>query len=154
MDYIVIDPTLCAIVKVVITDRGGGCVRALTLTEEQWAVRAARASNAPASCRSCYARASCHVPLMLMPPHSLGRGEAPLIIPSGFQAVTMAPSADSLDPFHAASGDLVGTSIFLRLKDFGWCLGKLVDRVPNRTRKIGGVQVVSMTGASASPILQ
>ena len=53
----------------------------------------------------------------------------------------MAPSADSLDPFHAASGDLVGTSIFLRLKDFGWCLGKLVDRVPNRTRKIGGVQV-------------
>ena len=32
-------------------------------------------------------------------------------------------------------------SIFLRLKDFGWCLGKLVDRVPNRTRKIGGVQV-------------
>ena len=32
--------------------------------------------------------------------------------------------------------------------------GKLVDRVPNRTRKIGGVQVVSMTGASASPILQ
>ena len=69
-------------------------------------------------------------------------------------SVTMAPSADSLDPFHAASGDLVGTSIFLRLKDFGWCLGKLVDRVPNRTRKIGGVQVVSMTGASASPILQ
>ena len=53
----------------------------------------------------------------------------------------MAPSADSLDPFHAASGDLVGTSIFLRLKDFGWFLGKLVDRVPNRARKIGGVQV-------------
>ena len=25
-------------------------------------------------------------------------GDAPLIIPSGFQAVTMAPSADSLDP--------------------------------------------------------
>ena len=48
--------------------------------------------------------------------------------------LTMAPSADSLDPFHAASGDLVGDvrSIFLRLKDFGWCLGKLVDRVPNR----------------------
>ena len=71
----------------------------------------------------------------------LGRGEAPLIIPPNMRAVTMAPSADSLDPFHAASGDLVGTSIFLRLKDFGWCLGKLVERVPNRARKIGGVQV-------------
>ena len=52
-----------------------------------------------------------------------------------------APSADSLDPFHAASGSLVGKPIFLRLKDFGWCRGKLVGRVPNRTRKIGGVQV-------------
>ena len=71
----------------------------------------------------------------------LGRGEAPLIMPSGFSAVTMAPSADALDPFHTASDDLIGMSIFLRLKDFGWCLGKLVDRVPNRTRKIGGVQV-------------
>lgn len=29
----------------------------------------------------------------------------------------------------------------LRLKDFGWCSGKLVERVTNRTRKIGGVQV-------------
>ena len=66
----------------------------------------------------------------------LGRGEAPLIIPSNLRVVTMAPSANSLDPFHAASGDLVGMSIFLRLKDFGWCLGKLVDRVPNRVRKI------------------
>ena len=47
----------------------------------------------------------------------------------------------SLDPFHAASGSLVGKPIFLRLKDFGWCRGKLVGRVPNRTRKIGGVQV-------------
>jgi hypothetical protein len=67
-----------------------------------------------------------------------GAADHPVGLPA---AVTMAPSADSLDPFHAASGDLVGTSIFLRLKDFGWCLGKLVDRVPNRTRKIGGVQV-------------
>ena len=44
-------------------------------------------------------------------------------------------------PSHAASGSLVGKPIFLRLKDFGWCRGKLVGRVPNRTRKIGGVQV-------------
>ena len=29
----------------------------------------------------------------------------------------------------------------LRLKDFGWCHGKLVERVRNRTRKIGGIQV-------------
>ena len=53
----------------------------------------------------------------------------------------MAPSVDSLDPFSAASASLVGKSIFLRLKDFGWCHGKLVERVRNRTRKIGGVQV-------------
>ena len=53
----------------------------------------------------------------------------------------MAPSTNSLDPFHAASSSLVGKSIFLRLKDFGWCHGKLVERVTNRTRKIGGVHV-------------
>ena len=49
--------------------------------------------------------------------------------------------AAHVPPRPVRARDLVGTSIFLRLKDFGWCLGKLVDRVPNRTRKIGGVQV-------------
>ena len=29
----------------------------------------------------------------------------------------------------------------LCLKDFGWCHGKLIERVRNRTRKIGGIQV-------------
>ena len=74
-------------------------------------------------------------------------GDAPLIIPSGFQAVTMAPSASHrptrLIRFHSASDSLIGKPIFLRLKDFGWRSGKLVERVTNRTRKIGGVQVNS-----------
>ena len=45
--------------------------------------------------------------------------------------------------FHSASDSLIGKPIFLRLKDFGWCSGKLVERVTNRTRKIGGVRVNS-----------
>ena len=53
----------------------------------------------------------------------------------------MAPAVNALDPFDEASASLLGKPIFLRLKDFGWCYGKLVECVPNRTRKIGGVQV-------------
>lgn len=62
-------------------------------------------------------------------------------VPSLAQLISMAPSAEALDPFHTDSAALLGKPIFLRLKDFGWCRGELVERVSNRARKIGGVQI-------------
>ena len=46
-----------------------------------------------------------------------------------------------LGRFHTDSAALLGKPIFVRLKDFGWCRGDLVECVPNRARKIGGVQI-------------
>ena len=50
----------------------------------------------------------------------------------------MAPSVDSLDPFSAASASLVGNEVYLSPPEG---LRLVPQRVSNRTRKIGGVQV-------------
>ena len=71
----------------------------------------------------------------------VGGGEAPLVIPSGFSAVAEAPSAEQLDPFHTASEELLNKVLLVRIEGYGWCHGVILKQVPNRTRKIGGVQV-------------
>ena len=60
---------------------------------------------------------------------ALGRGEAPLCIPSGFRAVTMAPSDNVLDRTKAESDTMLGKMIAVRCRGFGWCIGKIVKKV-------------------------
>ena len=62
-------------------------------------------------------------------------------MPSGFRAVAEPPSAEQLDPFHSASEDLVNKVLLVRIEGYGWCRGVILEQVPNRTRKVGGVQV-------------
>ena len=44
-------------------------------------------------------------------------------------------------PFRSASEQLLEKVLLLRLEGYGWCRGVILELVPNRTRKIGGVQV-------------
>ena len=60
---------------------------------------------------------------------ALGSGEAPLCIPSGFRAVTMAPSDNALDRTKAESDTMLGKMIAVRCRGFGWCIGKIVKKV-------------------------
>ena len=62
-------------------------------------------------------------------------------MPSGFRAVAEPPSAEQLDPFHSASEELVNKVLLVRIEGYGWCRGVILEQVPNRTRKVGGVQV-------------
>ena len=48
-----------------------------------------------------------------------------LRIPSDMKIVTMAPAAETLDPFNEASESLLGKTIIMRSEHFGWCIGKL-----------------------------
>ena len=62
-------------------------------------------------------------------------------MPSGFRAVAEPQSAEQLDPFHSASEELVNKVLLVRIKGYGWCRGVILEQVPNRKRKVGGVQV-------------
>ena len=46
-------------------------------------------------------------------------------IPHGMKVVTMAPAAETLDPFNEASESLLGKTIIMRFEHFGWCIVKL-----------------------------
>jgi hypothetical protein len=55
--------------------------------------------------------------------------------------IAEAPSTEQLDPFHSASKELLEKVLLIRLEGYGWRRGVILEQVPNRTRKIGGIQV-------------
>ena len=59
----------------------------------------------------------------------LSGGEAALRIPSGFSAVSMAPSEAKLDRSKAESDAMLGKTIIVRCKGYGWCVGKIIKKV-------------------------
>ena len=71
----------------------------------------------------------------------LGECEAPLIVPSGYEVVALAPQPAELDSSDEASDALVNKVILLRFENFGWCKGTVVGKVNDGRRRVGGVRV-------------
>ena len=70
----------------------------------------------------------------------LGGGEAALRIPAGMK-VRHAPTTDELDSRLEASDSLVNATIVMKFEHYGWCLGKIIEKVTDRRRRLQSRQV-------------
>jgi len=67
----------------------------------------------------------------------LDEHEQPLLIPDGYEVISITPTADMLDSTNAASDALIGKVIVLRFAHYGWCKGTIISKITDRRRAIG-----------------